>query len=65
MAIKIYDINQQQFVSVLKDCHLCGSSFSVPLEGDETICPECKEIWKRFVADRKITLSLKINKDME
>ena len=65
MAIKIYNIEQQQFVSVLKDCHLCGSSFSVPLENDETICPKCKELWKRFVADREINLSVKINKDME
>lgn len=65
MAIKIYDINQQQFISVLKDCHLCGSSFTIPLESDETICPKCKELWKRFVADREINLSVKINKDME
>lgn len=65
MTIKIYDIDQQKFISVLKDCHLCGSSFVVPLENDETICPKCKELWKRFVADREINLSVKINKDME
>ena len=65
MAIKFYDIKQQQFVSVLKNCHLCDSSFTVAIESDETICPKCKELWKRFVADREITLSIKINKDME
>ena len=65
MAIKIYDIEQQQFISVLKDCHLCGSSFSVPIESGETICPECKELWKEFVEGRPINLSVKINKDME
>lgn len=67
MAIKFYDIRpqQQEFISVLKDCHLCGSSFSVPLESDETICPECKELWKEFVESRPINLSVKINKDME
>lgn len=65
MAIKIYDIEQQKFISVLKDCHLCGSSFSVPLENDDTICPKCKELWKEFVESRPIKLSVKINKDME
>jgi len=64
-AIKIYDIEQRQFVSVLKDCHLCDSSFAVPIESDETICPKCKELWKRFVADREISLNIKINKDID
>lgn len=65
MAIKIYDINQQQFISVLKDCHLCGSSFVVPLENDETICPECKKIWREFIGSKNINLSVRINTDME
>ena len=67
MAIKFYDIRpqQQEFISVLTDCHLCDSSFSVPLESPETICPKCKELWKRFVADREINLSVKINRNME
>ena len=63
MAIKIFDIDQQQFIYVLKDCHLCGSSFKVPIENADTICPECKELWKEFIGSRNINLSVKINTD--
>lgn len=65
MAIKCYNIRSEQFIAVLKDCHLCGSSFSVPIESPETICSKCKELWKEFVASRGITLSVKVNRDTE
>lgn len=49
MAIKIHDLEHQEFVSVLRDCPLCGEPFQTGLSSDAVICPRCKELWKKII----------------
>lgn len=36
-----------------KDCHLCGEPFTTGIHDADTICPKCKELWKKFVESRE------------
>ena len=56
---------EQEYIGVAKDCYLCGEAFSIGVYEADTICPKCKKLWKEFVESRPITLSVKVNTDME
>ena len=49
MSIKICDLEHQEFVSVLRDCPLCGEPFQTGLHSESVICPRCKALWKKIV----------------
>lgn len=39
------------YLSVAKDCHLCGDVFTVGLYDTDTICPRCKELWQKIIKE--------------
>lgn len=49
MAIRIYDLERQEIVGVLRDCPLCGETFKTELHSEAVICPRCKKLWKKIV----------------
>lgn len=51
-TITIKDHLEDRYISVEKDCHLCGEMFIVGLHESDTICPKCKELWQTIIKER-------------
>ena len=49
--ITVKDNLEDGFISMGKDCHLCGEMFTVGLYDTDTICPRCKELWQKIIKE--------------